>query len=151
MAARYATGVSELAEIVATVAAALFAGAAIYVSLVEHPARERSSVEVALAEFGPSYRRAAIMQGSLALVGGIAGITRWAMLGGTGWLAGGALLAALIPYTLLFMLPTTKRLLDPLLAARRDEAVALLCRWGRLHSVRALAGGIALGILLASR
>jgi len=151
MTPRYASPVSVLAETLALVATALFAGAAIYVSLVEHPARERAGVAVALAEFGPSYRRAAVMQGGLALVGGIAGIARWALYGGAGWLAGGVLLAAMIPYTLIVMLPTNKRLLDPTLAARGQEAVALLCRWGRLHSFRALAGGVALGILLASR
>jgi len=76
--------VSALAEIVATVAAALFAGAAIYVSLVEHPARESAGPQIALAEFAPSYRRGAVMQGGLALVGGVAGIARWAMLGEIG-------------------------------------------------------------------
>jgi hypothetical protein len=140
-----------LAETIALVATALFAGAAIYVSLVEHPARERCATAVALAEFGPSYRRGAVMQGGLALIGGLAGVVRWATLGGAGWLAAGLLLAALIPYTLLVIRPTNERLLDPALAARPTEAATLLCRWGRLHSVRALIGGVALGILLASR
>ncbi len=140
-----------LAETIALVATALFAGAAVYVSLVEHPARESCGPAIAIAEFGPSYRRAAIMQDGLALVGGVAGVVRWTTLGGTGWLAGGLLLAALIPYTLIVIRPTNNRLLDPALAARPAEATALLCRWGQLHSVRALVGCIALGILLASR
>ena len=139
------------AETIALVAAALFAGAAIYVSLVEHPARESCGAAIALAEFGPSYRRAAIMQGGLSLIGGMAGIVRWVTLGGSGWLAGGLLLGALIPYTLIVIMPTNKRLLDPALANRPTEAAALLCRWGRLHSVRALVGGVVLGLLLASR
>ena len=91
------------------------------------------------------------MQGGLALIGGIAGIARWATLGGQGWLTGGLLLAALIPYTLIVIRPTNQRLLDPTLSTRPVEAAALLCRWGRLHSVRALVGGVALGLLLASR
>jgi Anthrone oxygenase len=78
------------------------------------------------------------MQGSLALIGGAAGIVRWATLGGAGWLAGGVLLAAMIPYTLLVIRPTNTRLLDPALDVRSTEATDLLCRWGRLHSVRAL-------------
>lgn len=140
-----------VAETIALVCTALFAGAAVYVSLVEHPARESCSLETAIAEFGPSYRRGAVMQGGLALIGGMACIVRWATLGGSGWLAGGVLLAALIPYTLIVIRPTNTRLLDPTLGARPAEAAALLCRWGRLHSVRALVGGVALGILLASR
>ena len=140
-----------VAETIALVATALFAGAAVYVSLVEHPARESCGPALALAEFGPSYRRAAIMQGGLALVGGVAGIVRWATLGGPGWLAGGLLLAAMIPYTMIVIRPTNDRLLDPALAARPAEATALLCRWGRLHSVRTLVSCVALGVLLASR
>jgi Domain of unknown function (DUF1772) len=140
-----------VAETIALVATAIFAGAAVYVSLVEHPARESCGPALALAEFGPSYRRAAIMQGGLALVGGVAGIVRWATLGGPGWLAGGLLLAVMIPYTVIVIRPTSTRLLDPALSARPTEATALLCRWGRLHSVRALVGCVALGVLLASR
>ena len=140
-----------VAETIALVATALFAGAAVYVSLVEHPARESCGPALALAEFGPSYRRAAMMQGGLALVGGVAGIVRWATLGGSGWLAGGLLLAAMIPYTVIVIRPTNTRLLDPALGTRPAEATALLCRWGRLHSVRTLVSCVALGVLLASR
>jgi hypothetical protein len=140
-----------LAETIALVATALFAGAAVYVSLVEHPARESCGSAIAIVEFRPSYKRAAVMQGGLALIGGVAGIVRWATLGGEGWLTGGLLLAALIPYTLIVIMPTNKRLLDPTLDTGSTEATALLCRWGRMHSVRTLVGCIALGVLLASR
>jgi hypothetical protein len=54
---------------VATMATALFAGAAVYVSAVEHPARVSCGPDVALRQFGPSYQRSAVMQASLALVG----------------------------------------------------------------------------------
>jgi len=47
----------------------IFAGAAAYVTLVEHPARIEGGAAFALAQFGPSYRRAAVMQASLAVVG----------------------------------------------------------------------------------
>jgi hypothetical protein len=55
-----------LFELVATLCAGLFAGAAIYITLVEHPARLECGTDLAVTEFGPSYRRAAIMQASLA-------------------------------------------------------------------------------------
>jgi hypothetical protein len=42
--------------------AGLFSGAALYVNLVEHPARMSCGPEIALREFAPSYRRATIMQ-----------------------------------------------------------------------------------------
>jgi hypothetical protein len=46
---------------VATIAAGLFAGAAIYVNVVEHSARVSCGMEVALREFRPSYERATII------------------------------------------------------------------------------------------
>ena len=57
------------AEIVSIIFTGLFAGAALYVSLVEHPARMANTLEVALAEFRPSYKRAAVMQVILAVIG----------------------------------------------------------------------------------
>jgi len=54
---------------VAVVASGLFAGAAIYTNLVEHPARLSCGTPFAVREFAPSYRRATIQQASLAVVG----------------------------------------------------------------------------------
>lgn len=58
-------------ELIATVCAGLFAGAAIYINLVEHPARLEGGTAAALAQWRPSYRRATIMQASLAVVGSV--------------------------------------------------------------------------------
>ena len=52
----------EIAEFVAVLACGLFAGAAIYLSLVEHPARMECGVQIEATEFAPSYRRATILQ-----------------------------------------------------------------------------------------
>ena len=49
-------------------------GAAVYVNLVEHPARMACGTLLAATEFAPSYKRAAIMQGSLAASGFIASV-----------------------------------------------------------------------------
>lgn len=59
----------EIAEFVAVLSCSLFAGAAIYINLVEHPARMECGVEIAATEFPPSYRRAMVMQATLAAVG----------------------------------------------------------------------------------
>ena len=53
-----------LFELLATWCAGLFAGAAIYITFVEHPARLECGTELAATEFGPSYRRATLMQAS---------------------------------------------------------------------------------------
>jgi hypothetical protein len=120
----------------ATCAAGLFAGAAIYITAVEHPARMSCGPELALREFAPSYKRATVMQAALAVSGCLAGL-------GAAWLrqdalaaAGAILLGAVVPFTLVVIFPTNARLLDPALDAHAPEATALLRTWGRLHAVR---------------
>jgi uncharacterized membrane protein len=135
--------VSPLMELLATLAAGLFTGAAVYVTLVEHPARVSCGTAVAITEFRPSYKRAAIMQAVLSLVGMAAAVARWSIGGPLAWLIGGLLLGAVIPFTLLVILPTNKRLLDVSLDLSSSESVALLTRWGWLHAVRSAASLLA--------
>jgi uncharacterized membrane protein len=139
-----------LFESLATMCAGLFAGAAIYITLVEHPARLECGTELATTEFGPSYRRATLMQASLAAVGLLAALVAWAQGRGVEVLIGGLLLGAVIPFTLVVILPTNQRLLDPGLHSGSAEAAALLARWGRLHAVRSLMSAVAFVVLLWS-
>ena len=129
-----------VAMLLATVAAGLFAGAAVYVTAVEHPARVECGQRLAIKEFGPSYRRGAVMQGGLAVVGLLSSAVAWYQGSGLGWLVGGLLLGALIPFTLVVIKPTNRRLLDPGLDSGSGEARELLSRWGRLHAVRTVVG-----------
>ncbi|HXJ35469.1 MAG TPA: DUF1772 domain-containing protein [Candidatus Eisenbacteria bacterium] len=137
-----------LASIVATGCAGLFAGAAIYINAVEHPARVSCGTELAVREFAPSYHRATVMQASLAVLGCVAGL--WAAWrAGDPWLAVAALLlGAVVPFTLVVILPTNERLLDPTLDPGGERAATLLSRWNRLHAVRSALGAIAFGIFL---
>jgi hypothetical protein len=63
-------------------------------------------------------------------------------------LLGGLLLGAVIPFTLLVICPTKKRLLDSGLDRRSAEAAELLDRWGQLHAIRRVQGAGAFGLLL---
>lgn len=63
-------------------------------------------------------------------------------------LVGSVLLGAVVPFTLLVILPTNRRLLAPTLDPDSIEAAALLRRWGRPHAVRSVLSGLAFGILL---
>jgi hypothetical protein len=65
-----------------------------------------------------------------------------------GILGASLLLGSGIPFTLLVILRTNKRLLDPSLDTSSAEAQALRVRWGRLHAVRTIAGLAALALLL---
>ena len=124
--------------IVATLAAGIFAGAAIYVSVVEHPARLSCGTEIAVREFAPSYKRGAIMQASLAIAGCVAGVIGGWSLNDTGSIVAALLLGIIVAFTLIVILPTNKRLLDPALDASGAEAASLLRRWGPLHAVRSV-------------
>ena len=114
----------------------MFAGASLYINLVEHPARLSCGTEVAAAQWAPSYKRATVLQVSLAVAASVAGVFRGAQGGGAVWFVAALLIFSVIPFTALVVLPTNKLLRDP----SRDRASAvtreLLERWGRLHAVR---------------
>jgi len=138
----------RIAEFVAVVACGLFAGAAVYVSVVEHPARMECGVELAATEFPPSYRRGTIMQATLAVVGLLSSAAAWLAGATFCWLVGGVLLGSVIPFTLVVILPTNKRLLNSTLDKRSVEAKRLLARWGALHAARSVLSGLALLLFL---
>jgi hypothetical protein len=140
--------------IVATLATGLFAGAAVYITLVEHPARVSCGTEVAIQEFVPSYRRASVMQASLAIVGAACGIITGLQQRDSTVIVAALLIAAVVPFTLVVIAPTNRQLLDPSLDRRGPAAAALLQRWGALHGVRSVLSGMAFALFalrLASR
>ena len=130
--------VTALAEPIATLSSGLFAGAAVYINLVEHPARMETGIRPALTEFAPSYKRATVTQVSLAAAGFSSALVAWRSRSDARWLLGGGLLVAVIPFTALVILPTNKKLLDPETANDLELAEELLTRWGRLHAVRSV-------------
>jgi hypothetical protein len=119
-----------VSEIVATFTSGIFAGAAVYVNLVAQPARLSCGVQLAVTEWRPSYKRGTVMQVPLALIGSLSALVSWWFDGGWAWLVGGLLLLLVIPFTLVVMLPTNKRLESKELDLRPEEADRLLRRWG---------------------
>ena len=127
-----------MATVAAILACSLFAGAAIYINLVEHPARLSCGTEIAARQWAPSYRRATLMQASLAIVAGIAGLTRWLQTDQGLWLFGAVAILTVVPVTLIVIFPTNKRLLEAGRDLASDETRALLVTWGRLHAIRSV-------------
>ena len=138
----------QMAEFISVLSCALFTGAAIYITFVEHPARMQCGVEIAATEFVPSYRRATVMQATCAAVGLLSSLAAWLTGASFSWLIAGVLLGSVIPFTLIVILPTNKRLLSPTLDRRSAEADRLLARWGKLHGVRSVLSGLALLLFL---
>jgi len=135
-------------ELVATFCSALFAGAAIYINLVEHPARLECGTAAAVQEWRPSYRRATVMQASLAIVGLLGAVGAWIQGQGTAVLIAGMVLGSVVPFTLLIIFPTNKALEDPALDVGSERAARLLSKWNRLHALRSVAALIALILFL---
>lgn len=132
----------------AAAAAGLFAGAAVYVSLVEHPARRACGPMMAVAEFRMSYPRGAALQAPLAIVGCVAAAGAWLAGASGGWLVAGLLLGLAVPFTLVVVMPTNRRLLDRGLEPDTPEAERLLRRWGALHLVRSVLSLVAFAVML---
>ena len=132
-----------LLALIALLAATLFTGAALYITLVEHPARLLLADGPLLAQWQPSYDRALPIQAGLAIVGGVAGLAAWWTLADARWLGGALVLLVNWPFTLLVIMPVNKRLQ----ATRPDDAGpqsrALLVRWGHLHNGRSALGAVA--------
>ena len=123
---------------IAALTCSLFAGAAVYVSFVEHPARLACETEVAAKHWVPSYRRGTVMQVSLAVVATLGGLSRWLLGWGSLWFWGSLLIFAVIPFTIVVVFPTNKKLLEPGRDLSSEETRALLKVWGRLHAIRSI-------------
>jgi uncharacterized membrane protein len=88
------------------------------------------------------------MQAPLALIGSLAALVSWWFDRGLAWLIGGLLLLVIIPFTLVVILPTNKRLESRELDLRSEEAGYHLRRWGRLHAVRSILSTVAFVMFL---
>jgi Domain of unknown function (DUF1772) len=132
----------EGTKLVATLCCGAFFGAALYISLVQHPATLETGNDFAMRFFPPMYGRAAIVQAGLAVAGCIAGVLAWLRGAGRWWLVAAVLLGSVVPFTLVVMKPVN----DILLQGGDVSAVeldALLIRWGYLHWARTVASGLA--------
>lgn len=123
-------------QFLATFTAALFAGAALYINVVEHPARMLLDPKVALLQWAPSYKRATWLQAPLALVSFVCGVMVWLLGGSVQWLLGALLVGSVVPFTFLVIMPTNRLLLADGPDTPSDTTRQRLQRWSQLHAVR---------------
>jgi hypothetical protein len=90
-----------LAGQLALIAAALFTGAAVYVSVAEQPARLALDDRALLAEWKTAYHRGFAMQGPLAIIGFSLGLIAARAEMDWRWVAGAFMLLANWPFTLM--------------------------------------------------
>jgi len=124
----------------ALIVAAAFAGAAIYINLVEQPARLKLDDDALLAEWKPAYKRGFAMQATLALIAGVLAVLAAWETRDMRWLVGAAIMVANWPFTLVVILPTNNVLMSTPIEEAGPSSRALIKRWGWLHAVRSLLG-----------
>lgn len=137
-------------EFLATLAGALFAGAALYINVAEHPARMGLETKIAALQWAPSYQRATWLQAPLALLSLACGITAWLLGAGVSWLIGALLVGAVVPFTFAVIMPTNNKLLASGRNISTPETRALLVHWGRLHAVRTILSLVGVTVYLLS-
>jgi hypothetical protein len=128
--------------------AAIFSGAAVYVSIAEQPARLKLDTQALLTEWQPSYERGAIMQASLAIVSGLLGVATFVLTYDWRWLVGAVFILAPWPYTMLIIMPTNRVLKSTLPAQATEQTRGLVVQWGRLHWGRSALGLLAVAAYL---
>lgn len=122
----------------ALVAAAVFAGAALYVNVCEQPARLLLDNQALLMEWKPAYKRGTLMQAPLAIAGFLLGLFAWLQTGNLGWIIGGVLMLANWPVTLFGIMPVNKLLMATETAG--PETRSMIMKWGSLHAIRTMLG-----------
>jgi hypothetical protein len=135
-------------QLLATLSAALFAGAAIYINVAEHPARMALDTRAAAMQWAPSYKRATWMQAPLAILSFLAGVGASLLGGGLLWLIAAIFIGAVVPITFIIIMPTNQQLLSNDRDLGSAETRQLLDRWGKLHGVRSILSGIATLLML---
>jgi anthrone oxygenase-like protein len=124
----------------ALIVAAVFTGAAVYVSVAEQPARLNLDDRALLTEWKPAYKRGFAMQAPLAIIGFLLGLLAWWQTGHWTWLLGAVVLVANWPYTLLVIMPTNQKLMDMEPTNAGPETRSLIKRWATLHAGRTALG-----------
>ena len=124
----------------ALIAAAAFAGAAIYVNVAEQPARLVLDDRAMLAQWKRSYDNASVMQAGLALVACALGVIAFFLSHDWRWLLGALLILAPWPWTIFVIMPVNRRLKATAPDAAQSDTRASVEHWGRLHAGRSAFG-----------
>jgi hypothetical protein len=112
-------------------AASAFLGAALYINLVEQPARLQLDSSSSLREWTPSYRRGLLMLAGLAILSAILAYADYARSGDVRWTIGGTLLVASWLYAYFVMGPVSNLLYDA--RAPASTVRELMREWGLLE------------------
>ena len=132
---------------IALALAAAFTGAALYINLVEQPARLALDDAAMLNEWTPSDRRGVALMAGLALLSAALGLVAYFDTHDARWTIGALLIIMSWPYTFFAMAPVNNQILT--LAPRDIGAVRTLVRqWGLLEYGQTALGVVACAVFL---
>ena len=110
-----------------------FAGAALYLNLVEQPARLALDDSSMMREWAPSDRRGFALLGGLSLVAALAGLAAFAQGSDIRWLVGGLIALASWPYVYFVIVPLNNRLLAAAPGQPAADSREIVTFWGLLE------------------
>ena len=117
--------------LLAFAAACAFFGAALYINLVEQPARLKLDARSMVREWVPSNRRGFLLLAALALVSAILAYVDFARTGDVRWIVGGTVILASWPYTYFVVVPVNIWLCA--IPPKRSAVRELMRDWGLLE------------------
>lgn len=120
-----------LAGLLAFAFAAGFSGAALYLNLVEQPARLALDDSAMVREWAPSDRRGFALLGGLALIAAVAGLSAYGRSADVRWLIGALIALTSWPYTFFVIVPINNRLLAQ--SQPQANSRELVRDWGKLE------------------
>lgn len=130
----------ETVQVIATLTAGIWTGAAIYIGFSEHPATLKMGHVFAIQYFRHMSKRTAPFMMAMSAISSVAAFWVWSLNGSSAWLIGALLQLSMFPLTGFFIVPTNIKLIriDPL--AEPELAAALYRKWGRMHWLRTATG-----------
>lgn len=121
-------------------AAACFLGAAVYIGLVEQPARLALGGRAMIKEWAQSNRRGTMMMSVLAVVSAILAFIQFKTDGDVRWIIGGVAISGELAYSYFVMVPVNVWLCAVPLARPVSPVRKLMQDWGLLEWGQALIG-----------
>lgn len=135
-------------ELLALISASIYAGSTYYVGMVEQPSRLERRGALDVGQWQRANDRTPRYAASALVGAGAAVLLAPQVAVGWPWILGALLLLAVLPWTLLMMLPIQRRLTDRGWRSEKPETLILIERWGRFHLARLALGLGALGLFL---
>jgi hypothetical protein len=133
--------------LIALTLAAAFTGAALYINLVEQPARMALDDSALLSEWRPSDHRGVALLAALSLIAALAAFAMYFESHDTTWAIGAVCIMLSWPYTFFAIVPMNNRILA-VAAGEQAAARSLVQTWGMLQYGMTAIGAAACAIFL---